>query len=224
MNMSMIWMIFILVSVASYVVQMVLSSKMNNYANVHIGVNGAQVAKMMLDSNNINNVNITCISGTLTDHYNPQSQTVNLSQGVYGGYNIAAAAIAAHECGHVLQHATGYLPLKLRTAVVPLVNIANKSVQFIILLGILVLQITPVMLWLGIALFAVTTLFSFITLPIEINASQRALTWLNNANITDSTTSIYAKDALRWAAYTYVIGALGSLASLLYYINFTRRN
>ena len=224
MNMSMIWMIFILVSVASYVVQMVLSSKMNKYANVHIGVNGAQVAKMMLDSNNINNVNITCISGTLTDHYNPQSQTVNLSQGVYGGYNIAAAAIAAHECGHVLQHATGYLPLKLRTAVVPLVNIANKSVQFIILLGILVLQITPVMLWLGIALFAVTTLFSFITLPIEINASQRALTWLNNANITDSTTSIYAKDALRWAAYTYVIGALGSLASLLYYINFTRRN
>ena len=217
-------MIFILVSVASYVVQMVLSSKMNKYANVHIGVNGAQVAKMMLDSNNINNVNITCISGTLTDHYNPQSQTVNLSQGVYGGYNIAAAAIAAHECGHVLQHATGYLPLKLRTAVVPLVNIANKSVQFIILLGILVLQITPVMLWLGIALFAVTTLFSFITLPIEINASQRALTWLNNANITDSTTSIYAKDALRWAAYTYVIGALGSLASLLYYINFTRRN
>ena len=224
MNMSMIWMIFILVSVASYVVQMVLSSKMNKYANVHIGVNGAQVAKMMLDSNNINNVNITCINGTLTDHYNPQSQTVNLSQGVYGGYNIAAAAIAAHECGHVLQHATGYLPLKLRTAVVPLVNIANKSVQFIILLGILVLQITPVMLWLGIALFAVTTLFSFITLPIEINASQRALTWLNNANITDSTTSIYAKDALRWAAYTYVIGALGSLASLLYYINFTRRN
>ena len=224
MNMSMIWMIFILVSVASYVVQMVLSSKMNKYTNVHIGVNGAQVAKMMLDSNNINNVNITCISGTLTDHYNPQSQTVNLSQGVYGGYNIAAAAIAAHECGHVLQHATGYLPLKLRTAVVPLVNIANKSVQFIILLGILVLQITPVMLWLGIALFAVTTLFSFITLPIEINASQRALTWLNNANITDSTTSIYAKDALRWAAYTYVIGALGSLASLLYYINFTRRN
>ena len=217
-------MIFILVSVASYVVQMVLSSKMNKYTNVHIGVNGAQVAKMMLDSNNINNVNITCISGTLTDHYNPQSQTVNLSQGVYGGYNIAAAAIAAHECGHVLQHATGYLPLKLRTAVVPLVNIANKSVQFIILLGILVLQITPVMLWLGIALFAVTTLFSFITLPIEINASQRALTWLNNANITDSTTSIYAKDALRWAAYTYVIGALGSLASLLYYINFTRRN
>ena len=217
-------MIFILVSVASYVVQMVLSSKMNKYANVHIGVNGAQVAKMMLDSNNIHNVNITCINGTLTDHYNPQSQTVNLSQGVYGGYNIAAAAIAAHECGHVLQHATGYLPLKLRTAVVPLVNIANKSVQFIILLGILVLQITPVMLWLGIALFAVTTLFSFITLPIEINASQRALTWLNNANITDSTTSIYAKDALRWAAYTYVIGALGSLASLLYYINFTRRN
>ncbi len=220
----MVWMIFILVMVASYIVQAVLSSRINKYSKVATNITGAQIAKMMLEQNNINDVSITCISGTLTDHYNPQTRTVNLSQDVYNGNNLAAAAIAAHECGHVIQHATGYAPLKLRTAAVPLVSFANKSVQWILLLGILILQITPVMLWLGIALFALTTAFSFITLPVELNASQRAVAWLNSANITDSTTTAYARDALRWAAYTYVIAALGSLATLLYYISIARRN
>ena len=217
-------MIFILVMVASYIVQAVLSSRINKYSKVATNITGAQIAKMMLEQNNIYDVSITCISGTLTDHYNPQTRTVNLSQDVYNGNNLAAAAIAAHECGHVIQHATGYAPLKLRTAAVPLVSFANKSVQWILLLGILILQITPVMLWLGIALFALTTAFSFITLPVELNASQRAVAWLNTANITDSTTTAYARDALRWAAYTYVIAALGSLATLLYYISIARRN
>lgn len=210
--------------VASYIVQATLTSKISKYGRVATNMTGAQIAKMMLDQNNIHDVSITCISGTLTDHYNPQTRTVNLSEDIYNGNNLAAAAIAAHECGHVIQHATGYAPLKLRTAVVPIVSFANKSVQWILLLGILILQITPVMLWLGIALFAITTLFSFITLPIEINASQRAVEWLNSANITDSTTTAYAHDALRWAAYTYVIAALGSLATLLYYIGIARRN
>ena len=220
----MIWIIFILVSLASFIVQSTLTSRISKYSKVTTNVTGAQIAKMMLEENNIHDVSITCISGTLTDHYNPQTRTVNLSQDIYNGNNLAAAAIAAHECGHVIQHATGYAPLKLRTAVVPLVSFANKSVQWILLLGILLLQITPAMLWLGIALFAITTVFSFITLPVEINASQRAIAWLNTANITDSTTTAYAHDALKWAAYTYVIAALGSLATLLYYIGIARRN
>ena len=222
--MGTIWIIFILVSLASYIVQAALSSRINKYSKVATNVSGAQIAKMMLEENGIYDVGITCISGTLTDHYNPQTRTVNLSQDIYNGHNLAAAAIAAHECGHVLQHATGYAPLRLRTAVVPLVSFASKSVQWILLLGIILLQFTPVMLWLGIALFATTTLFSFITLPVEINASQRAVAWLNTANITDSTTTSYAHDALRWAAYTYVIAAMGSLATLLYYIGFARRS
>lgn len=220
----MIWVIFILVSLASFIVQSTLTSRISRYSKVATNLTGAQIAKMMLEANNIYDVSITCISGTLTDHYNPQTRTVNLSQDIYNGNNLAAAAIAAHECGHVIQHATGYAPLRLRTAVVPLVSFANKSVQWILLLGILLLQVTNMMLWLGIALFAVTTLFSFITLPVEINASQRAVEWLNTANITDSTTTAYAHDALKWAAYTYVIAALGSLATLLYYIGFARRN
>lgn len=220
----MVWLIFILVMVASYVVQATLSSRINKYSKVATNFTGAQIAQMMLEQNGIHDVSITCISGTLTDHYNPQTKTVNLSQDVYNGNNLAAAAIAAHECGHVIQHATGYAPLKLRTAAVPLVSFANKSVQWILLLGIMILQITPAMLWLGIALFALTTAFSFITLPVEINASQRAVAWLKSADITDSTTAAYVSDALRWAAYTYVIAALGSLATLLYYISIARRN
>ncbi|MBP5334985.1 MAG: zinc metallopeptidase [Bacteroidales bacterium] len=220
----MAWLLFILVMIASYIVQMVLSSRINKYSQVATNLTGAQIAQMMLEANGIHDVSITCISGTLTDHYNPQTRTVNLSENIYNGRNLAAAAIAAHECGHVIQHATGYAPLKLRTAAVPLVSFASKSVQWILLLGILLINVTPMLLWLGIALFAITTLFSFITLPVEVNASQRAVEWLNSANITDSTTTAYAHDALKWAAYTYVTAALGSLATLLYYISMARRN
>ena len=220
----MIWIIFILVSLASFIVQSTLTSRISKYSKVATNVTGAQIARMMLEENGISDVSVTCISGTLTDHYNPQTRTVNLSEKVYNGNNLAAAAIAAHECGHVIQHATGYAPLKFRTAAVPLVSFASRSVQWVLLLGIVLLQFTPVMLWVGIALFGITTLFSFITLPVEINASQRAVAWLNTANITDSTTTAYAHDALKWAAYTYVTAALGSLATLLYYISIARRN
>ena len=220
----MIWFITILVMVASLLVQNVLQSRIEKYSGVHINMTGAEVASEMLHQSGIYDVSITCINGTLTDHYNPETKTVNLSQEVYSGRSIAAAAIAAHECGHVIQHATGYGPLKLRTAVVPMVSFANKTVQWVILIGVLLIQITSAFLWLGVAMFALTTLFSFITLPVEVNASQRAVEWLDKTGISDSTTSLYAKDALKWAAYTYVIAALGSLATLFYYIGLARRN
>lgn len=210
--------------VASFIVQNVLQSRISKYSQVYTNLSGAEVAQRMLAENGIHDVAITCIPGTLTDHYNPETKTVNLSEGVYGGRNIAAAAIAAHECGHVIQHVTGYGPLKLRSAAVPVVSFANRSVQWIILIGVLVLQITPALLWFGIALFALTTAFSLITLPVEINASDRAVKWLTGTGIADSTTEAYAKDALKWAAYTYVIAALGSLATLFYYIGIARRN
>lgn len=219
-----IWIITILVMVASFIVQNVLQSRISKYSQVYTNLSGAEVAQRMLAENGIHDVAITCIPGTLTDHYNPETKTVNLSEGVYGGRNIAAAAIAAHECGHVIQHVTGYGPLKLRSAAVPVVSFANRSVQWIILIGVLVLQITPALLWFGIALFAITTAFSLITLPVEINASERAVKWLTGTGIADSTTEAYAKDALKWAAYTYVIAALGSLATLFYYIGIARRN
>ena len=219
-----IWIITILVMVASFIVQNVLQSRISKYSKVYTNLSGAEVAQRMLAENGIHDVAITCIPGTLTDHYNPETKTVNLSEGVYGGRNIAAAAIAAHECGHVIQHVTGYGPLKLRSAAVPVVSFANRSVQWIILIGVLVLQITPALLWFGIALFALTTAFSLITLPVEINASDRAVKWLTGTGIADSTTEAYAKDALKWAAYTYIIAALGSLATLFYYIGIARRN
>ena len=165
---------------------------------------------------------VMCIPGQLTDHYNPATKTVNLSEAVYNGRSVAAAAVAAHECGHVVQHQVGYAPLKLRTALVPVVSIANNTVQWILLAGILMVNVFPTLLWVGIALFAMTTLFSFVTLPVEINASARAVNWLENAGITDYETRPMAVDALKWAAYTYVIAALSSLATLLYYIGIAR--
>ena len=173
--------------------------------------------------NGITDVQITCIPGQLTDHYNPQTKTVNLSEAVYGQRSVAAAAVAAHECGHVIQHATGYAPLKLRSAMVPMVSFSNNIVQWVLLAGIMIVQVTPALLWLGIALFAFSTLFSFVTLPVEVNASQRAVNWLESAGITNYETRPMAIDALRWAAYTYIIAAIGSLATLLYYIGIADR-
>ena len=143
---------------------------------------------------------------------------INLSQDVYNGRSVAACAVAAHETGHAIQHATGYAPLKMRTAIVPMVSFANTTVQWVLLAGVLLINITPAFLWLGIALFAFTTLFSFITLPVEINASMRAVNWLSSEGVVDETTKPMAADALKWAAYTYVIAAIGSLATLVYYI------
>ena len=221
-----IWIILIAVMMASFIIQQTLQSRFRKYSQIPTsgGLTGAEVARRMLEENGITNVRITCIEGQLTDHFNPETMTVNLSEAVYGQRSIAAAAVAAHECGHVLQHAQGYAPLKLRTKLVPVVTFANKTVQWVLLLGVLLINLTPSLLWLGIALFAATTLFSFVTLPVEVNASQRAVEWLQSSRITDSETAPMAKDALKWAAYTYVIAAIGSLATLLYYIGMARRN
>jgi Zn-dependent membrane protease YugP len=225
MSYGLIWLITGLVMILSYIVQARLNSRFDEYSKVPTsnGMTGAEVARKMLSDNGITDVQVTCVPGKLTDHYNPQTKTVNLSESVYGQRSIAAAAVAAHECGHVLQHAKGYAPLKLRTALVPVVSFSSKWVQWVLLGGVLLVEITPALLWLGIALFAMTTLFSFITLPVEFNASSRAVSWLQSAGITNYETKPMAVDALKWAALTYVIAAIGSLATLLYYLSLANR-
>lgn len=221
-----IWIIMIAVMVLSFIVQQTLSSRFEKYSKVRnsAGMTGAEIAETMLRQNGIHDVKVTCIEGRLTDHYNPLTKTVNLSRGVYGGNSVAAAAVAAHECGHVLQHASGYAPLKLRTALVPVVNFSNMTVQWVILAGLIFINVFPSLIWIGIGLFAVSTLFSLVTLPVEINASSRAVKWLTSNNITNDATRPMATDALKWAAYTYVIAAIGSLATLLYYIAIASSN
>ena len=216
----MIWLILIAVMIFSFIIQRTLQKKFDKYSNVPSpgGLSGAEVARMMLSRNGIHDVEVECIDGRLTDHYNPKDAVINLSQDVYNGRSVAACAVAAHETGHAIQHATGYAPLKMRTAIVPMVSFANTTVQWVLLAGVLLINITPAFLWLGIALFAFTTLFSFITLPVEINASMRAVNWLSSEGVVDETTKPMAADALKWAAYTYVIAAIGSLATLVYYI------
>lgn len=217
----MIWLIFIAVMLLSWLIQTTLQSRFNKYSRVPSphGLTGADIARLMLRQNGIDDVTVQSVRGRLTDHFNPQDKTVNLSESVYGSASIAACAVAAHETGHAIQHAQGYAPLRLRSALVPVVTFANNTVQWVLLLGILLLDRFPELLWCGIALFAMTTLFSFITLPVEINASQRAVQWLDGAGIVDERTRPMAADALKWAAYTYVVAALGSLATLFYYIS-----
>lgn len=214
----------IIIMILSFLVQQTLQSRFNKYSKVGLsnGMSGAEVAQKMLRDHGIYDVKVVPARGMLTDHFNPQTKTVALSEGVYSSRSIAAAAVAAHECGHAVQHAYGYAPLKMRTALVPAVSFASNTVQWILLAGVIFFQAFPGLLWFGIALFAITTLFSFITLPVEINASARAIGWLNKSGITDSHTSPMAIDALKWAAYTYVIAALSSLATLLYYIGIAR--
>ena len=214
-----IWLLLIGAMILSLIIQQMLKSRFNRYSKVGINLSGAEIARKMLADNGIHDVEVTCVPGTLTDHYNPSTKTVNLSEAVYGQRNIAAAAVAAHECGHVIQHAKGYAPLKMRSALVPIVSFASNTVQWVLLLGVLLIAITPALLWAGIALFALTTLFSFITLPVEINASRRAVAWLENAGITTYETKPMASEALMWAAGTYVIAAISSLGTLLYYIS-----
>ncbi|MFA6592982.1 MAG: zinc metallopeptidase [Bacteroidales bacterium] len=222
-----IWLIIILVMVLSYIVQNTLQSRFRKYSKIptESGMTGAEIATKMLHDNGIFDVQVISVKGQLTDHFNPANKTVNLSEGVYSQRSVAAAAVAAHECGHAVQHAQGYAPLKMRSALVPIVNFANNTVQWVLLLGVLMVNVFPALLWLGIALFAMTTLFSLVTLPVEVNASMRAITWLKSAGITDEKTQPMAIDALKWAAYTYVIAAIGSLATLIYYIAMaSRRN
>lgn len=216
----MIWIIFIAIALLSYVVQANLNNKFNRYSKERLPneMTGRDVAEKMLRDNGIYNVRVICTKGSLTDHYNPATKTVNLSETVYGVCSVASAAVAAHECGHAVQHATGYAYLQMRSKLVPAVNFASKVMPWVLLLGIIMIETFPTLLAVGIGLYAVTTIFSFVTLPVEINASQRALKWLNRAGITSMGTHQHAQEALRSAAYTYVVAALSSLATLIYYI------
>ena len=201
----MVYVLFIVIALVSFAVQRTLQSKFERYSKIPIpyGLTGRDIAMRMLQENGINDVSVTQVDGHLTDHYNPATHTVNLSRDVYYGNSVAAAAVAAHECGHAVQHARSYSFLNLRSALVPFVSFASNWVQWILLIGILTIQAYPAIMLLGIILFAATTLF-------------RA--WLNGAGVTDASTHDKAKDALKWAAYTYVVAALGSLATLVYYI------
>ena len=214
------WIIFIGVAVISWLVQWNLQRKFKKYSQIinSSGLTGAEVAMKMLHDNGLYDVQVTHVEGQLTDHYNPTNKTVNLSEGVYNSNSIMAAAVAAHECGHAVQHARAYAPLSMRSQLVPIVTFASQWVTWVILAGIFLLEVFPQVLFIGILLFAVITLFSFITLPVEIDASRRALVWLNSSGMTNYTNHEYAKDALKSAAYTYVVAALGSLATLIYYI------
>ena len=242
MSTTLIWILMFVVMGLSFIIQKTLQSRFEKYSQVPspAGLTGAQVAEKMLRDQGINgggsfgnyydrgqgrvcDVKIQSVGGQLTDHYNPQNNTVNLSEAVYSQRSVAAAAVAAHECGHVIQHAVGYMPLRLRTALVPVVTFSNKLVSWVLLAGVLLVEVFPGLLWLGVALFAMSTLFSLVTLPVEIDASRRAVAWLESAGITDSQTHPMAVDALKWAAYTYVIAALGSLATLFYYIAMAQR-
>ena len=214
------YIIFGVFALLSWIVSSSLNSKFKRYSKIPIarGLTGKDIAEKMLRENGVFDVKVISTPGQLTDHYNPLTKTVNLSEGVYGSNSVAAAAVAAHECGHALQHATAYAPLTLRSKLVPVVSFASNWMQWVLLAGILMVNTFPQLLLGGIILFAITTLFSIVTLPVEINASSRALAWLSNAGITNYETDRPAKDALRTAAYTYVIAALGSLATLVYYI------
>ena len=217
--MSMYWILFIGIAVASYLVQSNLKRKFEVYSRQPCPYSGKEVAEMMLRAHGIYDVRVISTSGRLTDHYNPTDKTVNLSEDVYASYSVAAAAVAAHECGHAVQHACAYGPLKMRSALVPAVSFASSWMQWILLIGIFTIQTFPQIMLGGIILFAMTILFSFITLPVEINASMRATRWLRQADIVSPSSYPMAVDALRSAAYTYVVAALSSLATLVYYVS-----
>jgi len=214
------WILIIAIGIASFAVQTVLKRKFKEYSRIPLsnGMTGRDVAMKMLNDSGIYDVKVISTPGQLTDHYNPANKTVNLSEGVYLSNSVAAAAIAAHECGHAVQHARSYAFLQMRSKLVPAVSFASKWVTWVILGGLFMMNSFPSLIWIGIGLFAVTTLFTVVTLPVEINASSRALVWLRTAGITNSQIHGKAQDALKWAAYTYVVAAIGSIASLLYYV------
>lgn len=205
----------------SWMVSSKLKSKFELYSRLQLrnGMSGAEIAEKMLADNGITDVRVISTPGQLTDHYNPSDKTVNLSEAVYSHRNAAAAAVAAHECGHAVQHAIGYQMLTMRSTLVPIVNVASSYMQWILLAGILMINIFPQLLLIGIIVFASTTLFAIVTLPVEYDASNRAVAWLENKHMLTQEEQAGAKDALKWAARTYVVAALGSIATLLYYIS-----
>ena len=213
------WILFIAITVASWLVSALMEQRFKKFSKVYLPLTGKEVAEKMLRDNGIYDVQVVSTTGHLTDHYDPRTKTVNLSESVYNSNSVAAAAVAAHECGHALQHALEYAPLQMRSALVPIVSFSSKWVTWILLGGILLLHTFPSLLLIGIILYGLTTLFSFITLPVEINASTRAIAWLEQAGITNYETTPMATTALRSAAYTYVVAALASLGTLLYYVS-----
>lgn len=219
-----------LIMLFSWMVSSKLKSKFELYSKLHLqnNMSGAEIAEKMLADNGIRDVRVISTPGQLTDHYNPTDKTVNLSEAVYNHRSVAAAAVAAHECGHAVQHSIGYQWLNMRSKLVPIVSVASNYMQWILLAGILMIRIVPQLLLVGIIIFATTTLFSIITLPVEYDASNRALAWLENKKMLTQQEQAGAKDALKWAARTYLVAAIGSIATLLYYISIysgsSRRN
>lgn len=220
--------LIIIIAAAGFLVQMRLQSVFNKYSKVMFpnGMTGAEVAEKMLRENNIRNVRITHVGGHLTDHFDPRTMTVNLSDSVYSSRSIAAAAVACHECGHAIQHAQGYAPLQLRSQLVPVVSFSSRFAPWIIIAGLLLMGITQneLVCWVGIGMIAMTALFSIVTLPVEYNASQRALAWLESSRTLEGEQLEGAKTALRWAARTYLVAALSAITTVLYYITIVMGN
>ncbi|HSD13927.1 MAG TPA: zinc metallopeptidase [Flavobacterium sp.] len=216
----MIWILMGAIMLASWLVSSRLQSKFDHYSKMQLqnGMSGAEIAQKMLADHGITDVRVISTPGRLTDHYNPADKTVNLSEAVYNQRNAAAAAVAAHECGHAVQHAQAYSWLTMRSKLVPVVSVTSNFVQWILLAGVLLVNTFPQLLLIGIAIFAMTTLFSIITLPVEYDASNRALAWLENKRMLNQEEHDGAADALKWAARTYVVAAIGSIGTLLYYI------
>jgi Zn-dependent membrane protease YugP len=216
----MFYLIFLIILFGSWFINNKLHSKIETYSKVpnSLGLSGSETAKRMLSDHGIYDVKIISVEGILADHYNPVDKSINLSNPVFYGRSIASAAIAAHECGHAVQHSQAYSFLKLRSSLVPFVSISSSYLQWILLIGVLTIAVFPAILGIGIVLFGITTLFSFITLPVEYDASNRALQWLEKTGLTAGEGYLMAKDALNWAARTYVIAALASLTSLLHYV------
>ena len=215
------FLLIIVIGLLGMLVQSRLKNKFKKYSKLHLqnGMSGKEIAEKMLADNQIYDVQVISTPGQLTDHYNPQNKTVNLSEVVYSERNASAAAVAAHECGHAVQHAQGYAWLQLRSKLVPAIGISSKLASFLLIAGIFTVEIFPALLFLGILLFAATVVFTIVTLPVEYDASNRALLWLEDNNMLTRTEHDAAKDALKWAARTYVVAALSSIATLLYYVN-----
>ena len=214
------WILFIVIAILSYSVHGNLERKFKKYSKIPTrdGSSGYEVAQRMLADHGLHGVKVTCVEGRLSDHYNPENNTVNLSKDVYYGRSMMAAAVAAHECGHAVQHAKKYAPVQMRSALVPVVQFSSQLVTWVLLLGIIMVEVFPAILLAGIVLFAMTTLFSFVTLPVEVDASSRALAWLKHTSNGDKETMTAAQDALKAAAYTYVVAAVSSIGTLVYYI------
>lgn len=220
------FLLIIIIGIVGFIVQAKLTSVFKKYSKVMTpgGLTGREVAEKMLRDNGIYDVQVTSVKGKLTDHYNPQTKTVNLSESVYGSNSVSAAAVAAHECGHAVQHKVGYAPLKLRSFLVPVVSFSSMWAQLFIIIGIFTMEFLPALFWLGILMFAMVLVFSVITLPVEYNASRRALAWLDNSGTLQAIGVDQAREALMWAARTYLVAALSALASLVYYLGFANRD